>query len=398
MVDLQATTGEARIAAGAQNAFGRKLIAELTGERRQQNVFVSPSSVFMALGMAEIGAVGATRAAIRQTLEVPADVSEEKLHSSVSALSRSLRSHPGLELSIANALWADRRTPLAAGFVSRCRDLYEAEANSLDFLSPGAADIINDWVKRQTLNKIDGIVTRRVVAGSKAILTNAIYFKGKWRKPFARELTLDTPFHLADGRQKQVPFMRHPAILDAYRSGDGYEGVVLPYSSGDPDRPADMDFCVLLPTRGRSPEEILAGLLLVPFLNANQPVELDLRLPRFTLNFDASVKNALEKLGMGIAFQFGAADFTPLGSPQFVIGDVIHRTRLEVDEEGTVAAAVTAITAPMGMAAPRKLERKVLIVDRPFAVLLCDRRTGAILFAGVVYEPGVTADEGPRHD
>jgi len=92
-------------------------------------------------------------------------------------------------------------------------------------------------------------------------------------------------------------------------------------------------------------------------------------------------------MGMGIAFQFGAADFTPLGSPQFVIGDVLHKTRLEVDEEGTVAAAVTAITAPMGMPAPRKLQKKILTIDRPFAVLLCDRRTGAILFAGVVYRP-----------
>jgi len=387
MVDAQSTVTEAKPAAVAQNAFGLKLIAELTTELRRKNVFVSPSSVYMALGMVELGSAGKTRTAIRNTLHVPTDFSEDRMHASVAALSRSLRSHDGVQLSIANALWSDRKTPLSPDFVSRSRDLYEAEAHSLDFLSPDAADIINNWVKQQTRGRIDSIVSRPIVARSKAILTNAVYFKGKWQKRFDKELTRDGAFHLVDGGQQQLPFMRHPVLEDAYRSGDGYEGVVLPYASDIPNRTADMDLCVLLPSPGRSPEEILARLPLVEFLNANQPVELDLRLPRFTLNFDASVSNALQRMGMGIAFQFGAADFTPLGSPQFVIGDVLHKTRLEVDEEGTVAAAVTAITAPMGMPAPRKLQKKILTIDRPFAVLLCDRRTGAILFAGVVYRP-----------
>ena len=278
-------------------------------------------------------------------------------------------------------LWADEKTPLVADFVARCRELYEAEARTLDFHSPGAADTINDWVRRKTSNKIDGIVSQRSVAASQAILTNAIYFKGKWREPFEKSLTQDGPFHLVDGQQKQVPFMRHPTIENAYRSGDGYEGAVLPYSS------ADMSLCILLPAPGKTPLELLGTIRPAELLDGYQPVELDLRVPRFKLNFDVSVKPALRQMGMAMAFEYGVANFTPLGSPHFFIGDVLHRTLLEVDEEGTVAAAVTAITAPMGMRMPRKLEKKVLILDRPFALLLGDRLTGAILFAGVVYEP-----------
>jgi serpin B len=369
-------------ATSAQNAFGLKLLADLTGTAyHHKNVFVSPSSVFLALGMAELGAAGATRGEIRRALQVPADLSEEKLHASISAMSHSLRLSEGVELSIANALWADHQTPLAADFVAHCRELYEAEAHTLDFLSPDAADVINTWVKRATRNKIDGIVSRQAVAASKAILTNAVYFKGKWQLPFEKELTREGPFHLVSGGTKQVPFMRHPVIGDAYRSGDGYEGVALPYGV------SGMELCVVLPAPGKAPEDILAMLQVAPFLNAYQPVELDLRLPRFSISFDASVKDALQRMGMRSAFRYGAAEFKPLGSPQFFIGDVLHRTRLEVDEEGTVAAAVTAIAMPTGAAAPRKMQKKVLIVDRPFALLLCDRRTGAILFAGVIYEP-----------
>jgi len=110
-----------------------------------------------------------------------------------------------------------------------------------------------------------------------------------------------------------------------------------------------------------------------------------LRLPRFTLDFSASLKMALAQMGMSVAFDYGAADFSALGSREFFVGDVLHKTRLEVDEEGTVAAAATAILAPMGM--PRPLARKIMTVDRPFALLLCDRQTSAVVFAGLVYDP-----------
>jgi serpin B len=380
MQDAQALADKAKIAAEAQNAFGLKLVADLAMERRQENVFVSPSSIFLALAMLENGAEGRTRAAMRRTLEVPELLTEDAMQAAAAALSKALRSQDGVELSIANALWSDQSLPLAPAFVQRCRDLYEADAFTLDFRKPGAADTINHWVGEKTRQKIPTIVTPQIVSASKAILTNAVYFKGLWRDPFSKQATQDGTFHLADGRQKKLPFMLQPALHGAYRSGDGFEAAVLPYQR------SGMALCAILPAPGKSPEEVLAKLSIEKLLRGNEPFDLELHLPRFTLGFSAGLKEPLGQMGMGIAFQSPGAEFAPLGSPLFYIGDVLHKTRLEVDEEGTVAAAATGI-AMHASAMRRSLEKKTLVFDRPFALLLCDTSSGAILFAGVIYEP-----------
>ena len=380
MQGVQALVDKAKIAAEAQNAFGLKLLARVATERRHENVFVSPSSVFLALAMVENGAAGKTRSAMRRTLEVPAGVSEDAMHESAAALSKAFRSHDGIELSIANALWSDRSMPLAAAFVQRCRDLYEADAITLEFRKPGAAEVINNWVKQKTRQKISSIVSPQIVAASKAILTNAVYFQGRWRDPFSKQATQDGTFHLVNGTQKKVPLMWQAGLHGAYRSGDGFEAAVLPYER------SGMALCAILPAPGKSPEEALAKVSMEKLIHGYEPFILELRLPKFTLDFSASLKEPLGQMGMGIAFQFPGAEFAPLGSPLFYIGDVLHKTRLEVDEEGTVAAAATAIVVETS-AAPRRVEKKTLVFDRPFALLLCDTSTGAILFAGVVYEP-----------
>jgi serpin B len=380
MQGVQALAGKAKIAAEAQNAFGLRLVAGLAMERRQGNVFVSPSSVFLALAMLENGAQDQTRAAMRRTLEVPAGVSEDAMQSSAAALAKALRSHDGVELLIANALWSDRSLPLAAAFVQRCRDLYEAEAITLDFRKPGAADAINHWVNEKTQQKIPSIVTPQIVSLSKAILTNAVYFKGQWRYPFPKQATQEGTFRLASGGTTKVAFMHQAVLHGAYRSGDGFEAAVLPYGR------SGMALCAILPAPGRSPEEALAKVSIQKLIQGYEPFDLELRLPRFTLDFSASLKQPLGQMGMGIAFQDRGAEFAPLGSPLFYIGDVLHKTRLEVDEEGTVAAAATAVVMETSALA-RRVEKKTLVFDRPFALLLCDTSTGAILFAGVVYEP-----------
>lgn len=384
MADASELTARAQVASAAQTAFGLRLLGTLAKEGPHHNVFVSPSSVFLALGMLESGAAGGTRSALRGTLSVPQDVSEAALHESASALSSLLQQPGGAELSIANALWADRRVTLAPDFVALCRQIYHAHAETLDFNNPDAADTINAWVKANTGNKIADIVSARAVSGSVAILTNAVYFKGKWQHPFDKKLTQNGAFHRADRTEKQAPMMHQPGLKNVYLSGDGYEAAVLPYGPPQMDE-GGLVLCVLLPQPGNDVADVLAKVDVRRLLDHEEPVELDLRLPRFTLDFSASLKMALAQMGMRVAFDYGAADFSPLGSREFFVGDVLHKTRLEVDEEGTVAAAATAILAPMGM--PRPLDKKVMTVDRPFALLLCDRQTGAVLFAGLVYDP-----------
>jgi len=373
------------IAADAVNRFGLKLLAEMAGHGKAQDVFISPLSVFFALAMTESGAAGQTRADMRKALAVPGTVGEDALHESASALLKSLQAQTGVRLSIANALWSDARLPLAPSFVERSRNFYQAEATTLDLSSPGAADTINAWVKQKTEEKIPTIVSPDNLRGSPAVLTNAVYFKGGWEYKFDKGETKEGDFHLGashgghQGKIKKVAFMHHGSISRGYRSGPGYEAAALPYAS------SDIVLYAILPARGKTPEEALAKISVPSLRSASPPVDLDLKMPKFALDFAAVLNSPLEKMGMASAFR-GGADFLPMGSPKFYIGQVLHKTRLEVDEEGTVAAAATAVVM-RATAAMRPPEKKTLVFDRPFALLLCDTRTGAILFAGVIYEP-----------
>ena len=365
------------------NTFGLKLLGDLSANQPKQNVFISPLSVFAALAMAETGSAGETRAAMRQVLAVPQGEDETAFHSSTSALLKSLKAQKDVTLSIANALWSDHRFTLSANFVQQCRTLYQAEATTLNFADPAAANTINAWVDRNTHGKIPTIVDESALQHAAAVLTNAVYFKGLWAKPFEKSLTQDRPFHLANGQQKNVPMMHKTSIPNAYRSGKDFEAAVLPYKSSDAQG-SGIVMIAVLPAKGKSPEAALAGID-VRQLYASPDARLDLQLPRFTTDYEASLNSALKTMGMGNAFS-DHADFKPMGSPKFYISDVLHKTKLEVDEEGTVAAAATSTF--MVKSIPLHPEQpKTLVFDRPFGVLLWDTRGGAILFAGVIYDP-----------
>jgi serpin B len=410
-------SGQPAIAAHALSDFGLKLVADVADHNRQKNVFVSPLSVFFALAMTEGGSRGQTQAAMRTSLAIPSTTGEDELHQSASALLKSLNAQKGVQLSIANALWSDPRAPLAHRFVDRCRTFYQADVTTLKLDSPSAADTINNWVKQKTQGKIPTIVTPDALRGSPAVLTNAVYFKGGWEYTFSKDETREGDFHLAnsnvakpkaaggpaapgpkgsmnegsmkDGSMKdssmkedsikKVPFMHRSLIPHAYRSGPGFEVAALPYAN------SNTVLYAILPAPGTAPEDALAKVSVPDLLSSYQTPDLDLKLPRFTLDFTTSLKDSLERLGMAPAFHANG-DFAPLGSPEFYIGDVLHKTRLEVDEEGTVAAAATAVIM-VGSAMLPPTPKKTLVFDRPFALLLCDSQTGAILFAGVIYDP-----------
>jgi serine protease inhibitor len=226
-----------------------------------------------------------------------------------------------------------------------------------------------------------GYCDARGVAGAPAVITNAVHFRGKFSIPFRKDATQAKPFHLANGSERLVPMMQQKHLDGAYRHGKGFEAAVLDYER------SMIELYMLLPTKGVSPEGILNEETVPDLFVQDESFALDLTMPRFTLDFTNRLKSSLTQMGMGIAFQYPGADFTPLGSPLFFIGEVIHKTRLEVDEEGTVAAAATSLMA-LGAALPRRIpQKKTLVFDRPFAVLLRDRISGANLFAGVVYEP-----------
>jgi len=362
---------------GALQSFGLALLEQESTLNLKQNVFISPLSIFLALAMVENGAAGETKAAMRRVLALPVDASEEAVNESTAVLMTTLQSQGKAELAIANALWVNVSSTIAPDFVRLCQNTYDATARTLDFNQPSSAVAINQWVSEKTRGKIPNILTPTAIAAANAILTNAVYFKGKFCIPFEKKHTQPKPFYLADGLQKMVPMMRNCELPDSYRSGKEFEAAVLGYKD------STIALYMLLPTRGTSPERIVTEAAAQELLLAQESCELDLSMPRFTIDFSSHLKESLTRMGMGIAFEYPGADFSALGAPPFFIGEVIHKARLEVDEEGTVAAAATAAYYLLDKPMPQK----TLVFDRPFAVLLRDTRTGRILFAGVVYEP-----------
>lgn len=374
-----ALIAQGKDASAAMNDMGLKMVAALSARSPRQNVFISPLSIFMALAMTESGAGGVTRDAVRQALAVPPGLSDDQLRGSSSALLKVLQAERGAELSIANGLWSDSSMPMSSDFVKRCKTSYQADVTSLDFQKPGdAANEIEKWVKEKTHGKISGLISPDALFKTRALLTNAVYFHGKWASQFPKKETAPQSFHLTTGGEKKVQMMHQGSIPGAYREGDGFEAAALDY------RDSHIRLYAILPSPESSPEQALAKISLDKLAKAPAGhTELDLRMPRFTLDYKEELTDALSGMGMGAAFQ-PAADFTPMGSPGFYIGGVVHKTRLEVDEEGTVAAAATAVKM-LPSSVPRV---KTLVFDRPFALLLCDTQTNVVLFAGVVYEPG----------
>ena len=146
-------------------------------------------------------------------------------------------------------------------------------------------------------------------------------------------------------------------------------------------------FYALLPQPGQTPKDVLASLDVEHLTGGPAEFDLDLKLPRFSLDFSASLVEPLKKMGMDVAFHYPGADFAPMGSREFFISDVIHKTRLEVDEKGTVAAAATAVIMRAGSAMPQARPKKTLVFDRPFVVVIGESQTGAVLFSGVIEDP-----------
>jgi serine protease inhibitor len=378
--DMKQTIQTAKIAVAAERTFGLHLLRELIDRNQAKNVFISPLSIFLALHMTENGAAGTTRTAMRKALALPS-LDETALNASSAALQSLLKGRDPGALTIANALWADRRFPLTPAFVKQCESVFNAHAASLDFTDPKSTAEMNEWVKTKTNGKIGDIVTYDSVRKAAVVLINAVYFAAKWRSEFPASQTSDATFHKTGGGTKTVPMMQQTRLTGAYRSGPNFEGAMLYYKE------SSMFFYALLPQAGKTPKDALASLDLEHLTAGDTEFDLNLKLPRFNLDFSASLVQDLKKMGMDVAFHYPQADFVPMGSKEFYISDVIHKTRLEVDEKGTVAAAATAVMMTAGAAMPIQRPVKTLVFDRPFALLIGESQTGAVLFAGAIEEP-----------
>ena len=356
------------------------------------NLIFSPASISIALAMTYAGAAGATATEMASTLHFT--LPPAQLHLAFDALDLALASRgqgfPGadggpMQVNIVNALWAEKTYTFSPDFLDTLAANYGAGVNLLDFLNaPDPSRLaINAWVAEQTNNKIQDLLPQgSVVASTKLVLTDAVYFNAAWGSPFDANNTGDGSFTLLDGSSVTAKFMRSDFYGLPATQGTNFVAASLPYADDN------LSLVVVVPDAGQFSQvessldantlgTLVAGL-------TNQAVSV--ALPRYKVETGTSLKDLLMALGMTSAFLPGIADFSGMDSTQnLFIGDVIHKAFINVAERGTEAAAATAVTMNTAIALPTP--QLVLTADRPFLYFLRDQPTGAILFMGRVLDP-----------
>jgi serine protease inhibitor len=361
--------------------FGFDVLRQLESQRPDANVFISPTSIAVALAMTSNGATGATQTAILKTLH--ADTQPiDTFNAANRALAEQISKTTAVQLSIANALWVQQGLPVNPAFQQTLQASYEAQAETIDFRNLAAPQTINAWVAKHTNDLIQHLVDQ-IDPSTVAMLTNAIVFKGKWTLPFDPKSTQSHDFKPANGVTIQVPMMKNSSEYAYYADGHGLEAIRLPY--------ADRTFAmyVVLPQDSSGMQSFLGQLTSDTFtslVSSLHPQRGTIELPRFTITYDATLNAVLTKLGMGIAFGNNANFDAIRNSPRMQISEVRHASFLKVDEEGTEAAAATSV-GMRAMAVRIEPPPFHMVVDHPFFLAIRDERNGQLLFTGTIAKP-----------
>lgn len=369
----------------SDNEFGLKLFRQINAIQGDSNIFISPLSISMALGMTLNGADGTTREAMEQTLELAGITLEEINESYRHLINLLIQLDPKVQFDIANSIWykhPDFPEP-EVDFLERCQQFFDALVTGLDFTLPEAAPTINAWVEENTQGKIEQIVDDPIDPNICMFLINAIYFKGSWVYQFDESQTEEKPFYLLDGSTTTCQLMSQKAV-HGHLFNENFAAVDLPYGDGS------YSMILFLPEQGRNPDDLIAQLNsenVNAWLGQFSSDSVDVFIPRFKLEYDRELKDDLTALGMGIAFDPNNADFNNMYSIGYginvFISKVKHKTFVEVNEEGTEAAAVTSV----GMGYTSIPETPVFRADRPFVFMIRENETGTILFIGKVMDP-----------
>jgi len=369
----------------SSNEFGINLFKNIVSASDEaENIMISSLSVSQALGMTWNGARGATRDEMTEMMGFSVDNDAELNESNKTIREALLNADNLIKTDIANSIWYRNTFQINQDFVNVDKKFYDAEVKALDFTdTEGSKKTINNWVNNKTKGKIPEIVDE-ISADHIMFLINAVYFKGKWKYEFKKDNTVDEPFHFANGKTESVKMMVQEADLDYFKSSNS-QGVALPYGNGH------FRMIVLLPDEGISLKDYISGLdetSLSDNISSLHQNKIKVQLPKFKFKCDLELKNPLKELGMVSAFTGGLADLSGMGTPSnLVISKVKHKTFVEVDEEGTEAAAVTSVEIKITSAGPGETYAIPFIVNRPFLFLIQEKDTGAILFMGQVYEP-----------
>lgn len=365
--------------------FVTRLYEKLAEAEAGKNLFLSPFSIQVALGMTAAGARGETRNVLANLIDAPESVEEQNQRYAALLKSVNGKDERPFELLTANALWAQDGLQFKPGYKKAIADFYDGAFNEVDFAArtDEAVKTINSWVSDKTRGKIAELVNRVLIKGARLVLTNAIYFKGKWADEFTPSLTKDDDWY-GPGRTTKVPTM-HRTGGYLYCEGDGFQVLDLPYK-GD-----QLSMLIVLPKTKKGLTNLerrwaAEGMYRHVTERLNHEATVIVSLPRFKMETEFALKPVLADLGAGLAFT-GNADFGGISKEALMISEVIHKAFVEVNEEGTEAAAATAVMMARCAAPRSKPEPKVFKADHPFMFFIRDRRTNTVLFSGRLLEP-----------
>ena len=371
----------------ANTEFGFNLFNEIRKTEQDKNIFISPVSISIALAMTLNGAAGETEQAMGNTLQLQG-LSAESINIGYAGLHQMLlKSDPKVTLTIANSLWARQGIPFKQDFLQRNTQFFGAQISTLDFNDVDASKVINEWVDTNTNGKIQKIISDEIDPSAVLFLMNAIYFKGAWQTEFDPSMTQDETFYLATGGEKQVPMMSRKGVYPYYKNDtENFQAISLPYGDGR------MSMYIFLPSREsdlNSFSQRLNTERWESWISQLEKQEVLLKVPKFKMEYKRELKDTLEVLGMGLAFDASRADFSRMASLETInvnlyIQSVVHKTFVEVNEEGTEAAAATSVGVSITSIQPPPPQ---FIADRPFFFAIRDNETKTVLFMGTIAEP-----------
>ncbi|MBN1895304.1 serpin family protein [bacterium] len=359
------------------NPFGFELFREIVRTGEDVNVFISPFSASMALGMTLNGAAGTTETGMQQTLGFTGWEQEDINASYQSIMEWLLSADPATVMEIANSIWYRDDFSVLAEFISANQEYFDAEIRSMDFDSPDAPDIVNVWVSDKTHGRIPDIIDR-INPTTVMMLINALYFKGTWHYEFNTANTRDDFFTFPGGGSAACKMMQQKATL-SYMETDAFQAVELPYGNGS------FAMTIFLPKPGHSHLDLAASFTVGNWQSWKTQFskqELTLQLPKFKVEYEIKLNDVLSALGMAVAFDPSGADFTNI-NPEggLYISLVKQKTFVEVDEKGTEAAAVTVVVVDRFSGDPPEL---MMRVDRPFLFMIREVTSDAMLFMGKI--------------
>lgn len=386
-----------KVVVKGSNSFGLDMYLQLRDE--PGNIFFSPYSISTALAMTCAGARGQTEKEMAEVLNVPTTINtacagrasspwpQERYHAAFCEIVNQLntRGEEGpCTFIVANAFWAQQGYGFQMRFSVLIERDYKGKIFGADFIKDAeeARRNINEWVEHKTREKIKGLLKEGTIGqDTRLVLTNAIYFKGKWSSPFNEKMTTEQSFYLSDGNETPVKMMKQTSRF-RYARGENMESLELPYAGNE------LSMIIFLPAKGIKLQDFKENINtegLSGWLNAIDEKRVEVHLPRFTMTWEKELNGILKSMGMVKAFS-DSADFSGMtGREDLMVSNVVHKAFVEVNEEGTEAAAATGVGMKLTSVEPEP--PIVFKADRPFVFLIIDKATGSILFLGRVENP-----------